>query len=327
VRQLRETTIGALALIHQEQEVLPGLELPATMADIVLGLVDRTTCSSALAALRSGRRAAERRRRRPMASETIRFEVRDGCAVLTLHRPDKLNAFNERMHAEVRGALDEVEGSGAVRALVLTGAGKGFCAGQDLGDRALGEGEDIDLGATLEANYNPLIRRLRRLPLPVIAAVNGVAAGAGANLALACDIVIAARSARFIQAFCKVGLIPDSGGTFLLPRLAGEARAKGMALLGEPIGAEQALAWGLIWAVVDDEALPDEANRLGAHLAAQPTRALALIKEALHAAAGNTLDAQLDLERDLQREAGRTADYREGVRAFLEKRPPAFRGR
>lgn len=262
-----------------------------------------------------------------MAGETVLVEIEGGVATVTLNRPDKLNAFNEQMHAELRSALDRIEGDSTVRAVLITGSGSGFCAGQDLGDRNLAGDEAPDLGATLDSNYNPLIRRLRNLPLPVICAVNGVAAGAGANLALACDIVIAARSARFIQAFCKLGLVPDTGGTFMLPRLAGEARAKGMAMLGEAIGAEHALDFGLIWRVVQDDALQDEAGKLAAHLATQPTRGLAMIKQAIHAAEHNTLDAQLDLERDLQREAGRTADYKEGVRAFLEKRKPAFSGR
>lgn len=261
-----------------------------------------------------------------MGWDTIRFEREGGMAVITLNRPDKLNSFNETMHREFRAALDEVEADDAIRAVVVTGAGKGFCAGQDLGDRDPRSGETPDLGATIENFYNPLIRKIRALPLPVVCAVNGVAAGAGANLAFACDIVLAARSVKFIQAFCRIGLVPDSGGTFMLPRLAGEARAKGMALLGEPVTAEQALDWGMIWRVVDDEALADEARKLAAHLATQPTKGLAAIKRAIHASASNDLDAQLDMERDLQRELGRSHDYAEGVAAFLEKRRPSFKG-
>lgn len=252
---------------------------------------------------------------------------RDGAvAAVTLNRPDKLNSFNDAMHRELRDALDGVEADAGVRAVLLTGAGRGFCAGQDLGDRAAVAGREPDLGATLAARYNPLVRRLRALEKPIVCAVNGVAAGAGANLALACDLVLAARSARFVQAFCRVGLVPDSGGTYWLPRLVGEARAKGLALLGEPVTAEQAEAWGLIWRCVDDGRLAEEARALARRLAAGPTRALGLTKRALHASAANDLDRQLDLERDLQREAGATADYREGVAAFLAKRPPSFRG-
>jgi 2-(1,2-epoxy-1,2-dihydrophenyl)acetyl-CoA isomerase len=263
-----------------------------------------------------------------VSEPTILLELAGGVATITLNRPDKLNAFNGAMHGELATALDRIEADVAVRALLLTGAGRAFCAGQDLGDRVMGEGDaPPDLGDTLDRLYNPLVRRLRRLERPVVAAVNGVAAGAGANLALACDLVLAARSARFIQAFCKLGLVPDSGGTYVLPRLVGPARAMALALLGEPVPAEQAAAWGLIWRVVDDDRLQGEATALARQLATQPTRGLGLIKRALNASAANTLDEQLDLERDLQREAGRTEDYREGVRAFLEKRPAVFRGR
>ena len=258
---------------------------------------------------------------------SVLCEIGDGVAVITLNRPDKLNAFNEEMHLALRAALERAEADESVRALLLTGAGRGFCTGQDLGDRNVSGDAELDLGHTLETFYNPLIRKLRALPLPVICAVNGVAAGAGANIALACDIVLAARSAKFVQAFCRLGLVPDSGGTYNLPRLVGEARAKGLALLGEPLTAEQAEAWGLIWRAVDDDSLVDEARKLARHLATQPTKGLGFIKQAIQASPDNDLDAQLDLERDLQRQAGRSADYREGVAAFMEKRAPVFQGR
>ncbi|MDJ1158100.1 2-(1,2-epoxy-1,2-dihydrophenyl)acetyl-CoA isomerase PaaG [Chelatococcus sp. SYSU_G07232] len=257
---------------------------------------------------------------------SVLVERREGWTCLTLNRPDKLNSFNEDMHGRLARALDEASTDDTCRAILLIGAGRGFCAGQDLSDRVGREGPP-DLGATIEAFYNPLVRRIRTLRKPVICAVNGVAAGAGANIALACDIVIAARSAKFIQAFSKIGLVPDSGGTFFLPRLVGDARARALAMLAEPVAAEQAEAWGLIWKVVDDESLRDEAQGLAAHLSRQPTQGLALIKEALNASAANDLDTQLDLERDLQRRAGQTPDYAEGVRAFAEKRVPIFTGR
>lgn len=250
-------------------------------------------------------------------------ERRDAWTRLTLNRPDRLNSFNQTLHRELAAALDRIAADDSCRAVLLTGAGRGFCAGQDLSDVS----EGADLGAVVDAFYNPLIRRLRSLHKPIVCAVNGVAAGAGANIAFACDIVVAARSAKFIQAFAKIGLIPDSGGTFFLPRLAGDARARGLALLGEPLSAEQAHAWGLIWKVADDDALASEAETLTAHLATQPTVTLALIKEGLNASSSNTLDAQLDLERDLQRRAGRTPDYAEGVLAFTQKRAPNFTGR
>jgi 2-(1,2-epoxy-1,2-dihydrophenyl)acetyl-CoA isomerase len=257
---------------------------------------------------------------------TLLFEQDGAVVTMTLNRPDKLNSFNENMHRAFRGALDRIEREDGVRAVLITGAGKGFCAGQDLGDRNVAADQDIDLGATLDANYNPLVRRLRALEKPTVCAVNGVAAGAGANLALACDIVLAARSARFIQAFCKIGLVPDSGGTYFLPRQIGEARARALALLGDPVSAEQAEDWGLVWKAVDDDRLLPEARVLAQRLAAGPTKGLGLIKRALNASFANDLGRQLDLERDLQREAGRTSDYREGVLAFVQKRQPVFRG-
>ncbi len=262
-----------------------------------------------------------------MEFETIAFEADGALAVITLDRPDKLNSFNEVMHEELARALERVE-KGDFRCLLLTGRGRGFCAGQDLSDRLVQPGDaPVDLGHSLETWYNPLVRRLRALPMPVVCAVNGVAAGAGANIALACDIVLAARSAKFIEPFARLGLVPDSGGTWILPRLVGHARASGMALLGEPVDAETAERWGLIWKVVDDDALMDAARTLAARLATQPTAGLARTKRALLAAATNDLDAQLDLERDLQRESGFSEDYREGVAAFFEKRPPVFKGR
>ncbi|WP_372832991.1 2-(1,2-epoxy-1,2-dihydrophenyl)acetyl-CoA isomerase PaaG [Pontibacterium sp.] len=262
-----------------------------------------------------------------MAYETIEFEITDGVAVLTLNRPQSLNSFNTDMHAEVRDALKTVKKSAEVRCLVLTGNGRGFCAGQDLSDRNVAPGTEApNLGESIEKNYSPLIRTLMGLEMPVICAVNGVAAGAGANIAFACDIVLAAKSASFIQAFCKIGLVPDCGGTWSLPNLVGRARAMGLAMLGDKVKAEQAEQWGMIWKAVDDEALKDEAMKLAKHLATQPTKGLALIKRAINASATNDMDAQLDLERDLQTLAGRTDDYREGVAAFMEKRQPNFKG-
>jgi len=263
-----------------------------------------------------------------MGYENIKFETASGIARITLNRPDRLNSFTSAMHAEVRDALAAVKADATLRVLLLTGAGRGFCAGQDLSDRAVAPGEaPVDLGASIEQNYRPLILTLRALPMPVVCAVNGVAAGAGANLALACDIVIATKSAAFIQAFCKIGLIPDSGGTYFLPRLAGSARAMGLALLGDKIPAEQAVAWGLIWQCVDDAQFGETVEALVAQLAQAPTRGLAETKRALNESAGNTLEAQLDLERDIQRALGYSVDYREGVAAFLEKRPPRFSGK
>ena len=263
-----------------------------------------------------------------MAYETILFEIGSGAARLTLNRPDRLNSFTVQMHGEVAEALSQVEQDDSVRALLITGAGRGFCAGQDLADRAVAPGGDgVDLGESLENRYNPLIRRLVNLPKPVVCAVNGVAAGAGANIAFAADIVFAAKSAKFIQSFANIGLVPDSGGTWILPRLVGQARAMGLALTGQPITAEQAEDWGLIWRAVDDAKLMEEANALVEQFARGATRGYAAIKRAIRASWSASLDQQLNHERDNQRELGRSADYREGVAAFSEKRKPNFTGR
>jgi 2-(1,2-epoxy-1,2-dihydrophenyl)acetyl-CoA isomerase len=262
-----------------------------------------------------------------MSEPPILVDRRAGYRVITLNRPDRLNAFNDAMHEVLRQTLEQIEAGEDCRALMITGAGRGFCAGQDLNDRLVQPGEKMPPSTSLEQHYNPLVRKLRALPFPVIAAVNGVAAGAGCNIALACDIVIAGRSASFVQSFARIGLIPDSGGTWVLPRLVGDARARGLALLAEPLPAEKAEQWGLIWKCVDDAALLAEAQKMCEHFAAAPTQGLALIKRALQASAGNSLDAQLDLERDLQSVARQMADYAEGVRAFMEKRKPNFTGR
>src|SRR5690242_6880097 len=239
-------------------------------------------------------------------------ETRAGYRVITLNRPDKLNAFNEAMHQALRKAISDAEADKSCRALLLTGAGRGFCTGQDLSDRLAKPGETVELGGAQETYYNPLVRKLRALPFPVVAAVNGVAAGAGANIALACDVVLAARSASFVQAFAKIGLVPDSGGTWFLPRLVGPARARGMALTGDALPADKAEAWGLIWKMHDDLVLMAEAHRLCVHFSEAPTVALALIKRLLDESWANDLDAQLDLERETQREASLTPDYAEG---------------
>ena len=261
-------------------------------------------------------------------SGTVLVSLEAGVLTLTLNRPDKLNSFNEEMHRALRAGFERAADDPEVRAILLTGSGRGFSAGQDLGDRDPRKGgEAPDLGATLETFYNPTLRLIRAIEKPVVCAVNGVAAGAGANIAFACDIVLAAKSAKFIQAFSKIGLVPDAGGSWSLARILGEPRAKALALLAEPLMAETAADWGLIWKAVDDAALLLEAEAIARRLAAGPTRGLGLTKRAIQAAATNSLDAQLDLERDLQREAGRTADYAEGVTAFLEKRKPEFSGK
>jgi 2-(1,2-epoxy-1,2-dihydrophenyl)acetyl-CoA isomerase len=262
-----------------------------------------------------------------VSHQHIRFEITEGIARLTLNRPQRLNSFSTEMHVEVRGALASLRDA-AARVLVITGAGRGFCAGQDLGDRAVAPGAaPPDLAESIEKNYKPLVLALRELPMPVIAAVNGVAAGAGANIALACDLVIAARSASFVQAFSKLGLVPDSGGTWFLPRLVGPARALGLALLGEKLSAEQAAAWGLIWRCVEDAELSGVVDALARQLAAAPTRGLARTKQAMYEGLNRTLPQQLNVERDYQGELGHSADYAEGLAAFTEKRTPRFTGR
>lgn len=259
-----------------------------------------------------------------MTYETISFEPSESIARITLNRPDRLNSFTKLMHSEMRDALANL---GDARVVVLTGAGRGFCAGQDLNDRAVAPGEAVDLGETVEECWNPLIRTLAELPQPVIARVNGVAAGAGANIALACDLVIAANSAKFIQSFSALGLIPDSGGSWHLPRLVGQARALGLALTGEPLPAEKAADWGLIWKSVDDDELDAEVDAVATKLAALPPLGLAAIKQIVRTSWARNLDEELDQQRDEMRRLGFTQDYREGVAAFLEKRSPTFKGK
>lgn len=259
-----------------------------------------------------------------MTFENIIFEQSDGIGQITLNRPDRLNSFTRSMHAELRNCLQNL---GSSRVVIITGAGRGFCAGQDLNDRAVAPGEAVDLGETVEESWNPLIRSLAELPQPVIARVNGVAAGAGANIALGCDLVIAAKSAKFIQSFSALGLIPDSGGSWHLPRLVGQARALGLALTGEPLPAEKAAEWGLIWKAVEDDQLDSDVEAIATRLAALPPLGLAAIKRIIRTSWSRTLDEELDLQRDEMRRLGFTHDYREGVSAFLEKRSPTFTGK
>jgi 2-(1,2-epoxy-1,2-dihydrophenyl)acetyl-CoA isomerase len=261
-----------------------------------------------------------------MDYDFIRYGVEQGVATITLSRPDVLNSFNRRMAQEVQRAFGVAAGDATVRALLLTGAGRGFCAGQDLGEATAGEPGSIDLGDVVRASYAPMVRAIREIEKPVVAAVNGVAAGAGANLALACDIVIAAEDAAFIQSFNKIGLVPDTGGTFFLPRLVGHARATALMFLSEKVSAKKALDWGMIHDVVPGTVLHDTAVAMARQLATMPTRAFALTKKALNASWTNDLKAQVALEEEMQRQAGRTADFVEGVRAFLEKRKPTYTG-
>ena len=258
-----------------------------------------------------------------MTYETIVFEP-GVVARITLNRPDRLNSFTRAMHAELREALGDASGA---RVIVITGAGRGFCAGQDLNDRAVASGEAVDLGETVEVSWNPLVHLLADFPQPIIARVNGVAAGAGASLALACDLVIAARSAKFIQSFAAIGLVPDTGGSWHLTRHLGQARALGLALTGEPLPAQQAADWGLIWKCVDDEQLDATVDAVAEKLAAMPPLGLAAIKQMMRTSWDRTLKEELTLQRDEMRRLGFTDDYREGVAAFLEKRTPTFTGR
>ncbi|MCX7310766.1 MAG: 2-(1,2-epoxy-1,2-dihydrophenyl)acetyl-CoA isomerase PaaG [Alphaproteobacteria bacterium] len=262
-----------------------------------------------------------------MDDSPVLVEVRVGYRVITLNRPQRLNAFNGPMQQALVAAIADADRDESCRALLLTGNGRAFSSGQDLSERINAAGEITIPGEALEKYYNPLVRKLRALPFPVVCAVNGVAAGVSCNIALACDIVLAARSATFLQPFARLGLIPDGGGTWLLPRLVGQARARGMALLGEPLSADKAEQWGLIWKAVDDDALMSEAEKLCVHFSTAPTSGLGLIKRALDAAEDNDLATQLDLERTLQREAGSHPNYREGVQSFLQKRKPDFSGK
>lgn len=262
-----------------------------------------------------------------MAQKTILVKHVDAVCVITLNRPEKLNSFTTEMHEELARELEEVAADPELRALVLTGAGRAFCAGQDLSEKTFDPKVDADLGASLEKYYNPLVKRLRDLPIPVITAVNGVAAGAGANIALTGDIVVAARSARFIQAFSRIGLIPDAGGTYILTQKLGEMRAKALSMLATPLSAERAESWGLVWQVYDDDVFMDEVMALATQLSKQATLALGLTKQAIQAVSTNSYSEQLNLERNLQAQAGLTNDYKEGVQAFLEKRDAEFTGK
>lgn len=263
-----------------------------------------------------------------MAFENISLAIDKGVARLTFNRPDKLNSFTEAMHAEVRQALDQIQNDAAARVLVISGAGRGFCAGQDLADPAMASSvaTPTDLGAVVERNYKPLILRLANLRVPTLAAINGVAAGAGVSIALACDLVVATKSASFMQAFSKIGLIPDTGGTWFLPQRVGMARAVGLAMLAEKISAQQAHEWGLIWRCVEDQEFSAEIDALATQLAAMPTKALVRIRQAMQAAPSHTLEQQLSMEAGFMRELGWSADYAEGVKAFMEKRSPRFTG-
>lgn len=263
-----------------------------------------------------------------MSFETLIFEIDGNIARITLNRPDRINAITAKMHEELREVFSELEKPGAARCVILTGAGRGFCSGQDLADRkAPTPGERRDLSQSIQQNYNPLVKRMAALPIPILSAVNGVAAGAGASLALAADIVLAGHNTKFVQAFVNIGLVPDAGGTYVLPRRAGLAKAMGMTLLGTPITGRQAADWGLIWDSVEDESLLADAEAMAKTLAAKAPVALAAIKKTMRASLENSFVEQLDMEAEYQRICGYTDDYQEGIASFLEKRAPQFQGK
>ncbi len=262
-----------------------------------------------------------------MEFETIKYEEKNNIGTLTLNRPDVFNSLNEQMHMELKKALSMVKKNSSLRVLIITGEGKAFCAGQDLNDRSVNNGDEkLDLGESIERKYNPLIKSIYNLEIPVICKVNGVAAGAGVGIALACDFVIANEKASFIQAFCKIGLVPDSGNSYFLPKLVGMARAKELCMLGDKLSATNALEYGLISRVYPMDSIDEEVEKLATHFSTAPTYGLSLIKKALNESVDNTLNEQLELEKNLQRAAGHSNDYKEGVAAFLAKRAPEFKG-
>lgn len=258
----------------------------------------------------------------------IKFNYQDGVGHITLNRPETLNSFTQIMHDDLKVALTFLEAQDDLRGVILTGTGRGFCAGQDLSERKpLPAGQKRDMGAGIENNYRPLVLRLRALPAPVVCVVNGVAAGAGASVVLACDVIFAVKSAKFIQAFTKIGLLPDAGGTYFWPRMVGTQRSMGASLFAEPVSAETAEQWGLIWRCIPDDELESTIASVHERLANGATRAFAATKQAIYASGDNSLEAQINYERDLQRGLGDTDDYLEGMVAFGEKRPPRFQGR
>ena len=262
-----------------------------------------------------------------MSYETIIYELKEGIATLTLNRPEVFNSLNEQMHKELKTVIAGIKKDKTIRVLIITASGKAFCAGQDLNDRSVNNGDEkLDLGESIERKYNPLIKSIYNLEIPVICKINGVAAGAGVGIALACDFVIAVDTASFIQAFCKIGLVPDSGNSYFLPKLVGMARAKELCMLGDKLSATTAQEYGLISRVYPKETIDEEVQKLAVHFSNAPTFGLSLIKKALNESMDNSLNEQLELEKNLQRIAGHSNDYKEGVAAFLQKRTPNFKG-